>query len=73
MTVDHATPARTTLPVIPHSSFSALDELLRCGKQFQLHRVLGLQGSPGYARAGGSAVHEATEAYDRKRYALLGK
>lgn len=72
MADDHATPARTTPPVATHLSFSALSDFTHCGKAFQLYRVLGLEGAPGYARAGGTAVHAATEAYDRKRFALLG-
>lgn len=72
MTVDDASLTRTTVPLRAHTSYSQVDELLRCGKAFQLHRVLQLPPSFGYARAGGSAVHEATEAYDRRRYAALG-
>lgn len=55
----------TPTPAKAHLSYSALDDWLRCPKLFQLRRVLGIEGTPGYARAGGSAVHAATEAYDR--------
>lgn len=73
MTVDFAPPTRTMPPVKKHASFSQLDELLRCGKAFQLHRVLGLTASYGLPRAGGSAVHAATEAHDRRLFTALGK
>lgn len=63
------------VPMIPkHRSFSQLDTWIRCGKSYQLRRVIpGVVERPGYARAGGSAVHLATEVYDRWRYSQDGK
>lgn len=52
-------------PTGSHLSYSALKDLLSCGKQFQLARILKLPQRPGYALAGGRAVHSAIEAYNR--------
>lgn len=57
--------APSKVEVKPHLSWSAISDYLRCGKAFQLSRVLGLPEQPGMSRAGGRAVHVATEAYDR--------
>lgn len=57
----------TAPPATPsHLSWSALSDWIRCGKAFQFSRILGLPEQPGMSRAGGSAVHAATEAYDRQ-------
>lgn len=54
-----------------HLSYSAITDYATCPKQFELRRVIGLEGDPGYALAGGSAVHACIEAYERQRYRLL--
>lgn len=61
------------VPLKAHLSFSAINQMARCGKQFQLERVLGLPESPGYAALAGRAVHAATEAYDRMLFTELGR
>ena len=59
--------------VKPHLSFSAINDAARCGKLYQLKRVLALPEAPGYAPLAGRAVHSATEAYDRMLYAETGR
>jgi hypothetical protein len=61
--------APTTYPERPHLSFSAVSEWITCAKSFQLRRVIGLEGDPAYALAGGRAVHAAIEAFERHRAA----
>ena len=56
-----------------HLSFSAINDAARCGKMYQLKRVLALPEAPGYAPLAGRAVHSATEAYDRMLYAETGR
>jgi hypothetical protein len=56
----------------PHVSYSALSDWLRCGKYFQLKRLLGLPERPAWWNIGGHAVHAATEAYDRMVYESIG-
>lgn len=57
---------------VSHTSYSAISDLVHCPKAYQLGRVLNLEQAPGYALAGGSAVHAATEAYDRIVHAETG-
>jgi len=64
MSVAQSTKVSPELEPKPHISFSALSSYVRCPKQYQLGRVLELQGDPHLATAGGRAVHHATEAYD---------
>jgi putative RecB family exonuclease len=47
-------------------SHSALNTWLSCGWQFYLSRIKNVPEQPSYWLAGGKAVHEATELYDRK-------
>lgn len=56
-----------------HVSYSALDDYITCGKAYQLARVLELPPTPGLARAGGTAVHTATEVYDQLLYRATGR
>jgi hypothetical protein len=56
--------SETTVPTA-HTSWSQLSQWIQCAKSYQLDRVLGLPETPSYSRAGGHAVHAATEAYDR--------
>lgn len=56
-----------------HLSYSAIDAWLRCGKAFQLLRVIGVPEQPAYALAGGRAVHSCIEAYERQQAALTAK
>jgi hypothetical protein len=62
--------ARLVLP--PHLSYSGLVDYLKCGKFYQLSRVLGLEQTPAWWNVGGHAVHQATEAWDRQVYAISG-
>lgn len=48
-----------------HVSYSAYSDWLHCGKQYQLKRLTDLPERPAWWNIGGSAVHEATEMYDR--------
>lgn len=50
--------------VTDHLSYSQITNWLHCGEQYRLTRVAKLQEHPSWWLAGGSAVHEATEAYD---------
>ena len=47
-----------------HVSYSALDGYARCGKQYQLSRVLGLEEKPGLAALAGNVIHRASELID---------
>lgn len=62
--------SRSLLP--PHLSYSSLSEWLKCGKLYQLSRVLGLPERPAWWNLGGRAVHSATEAHDRAVYTATG-
>jgi CRISPR/Cas system-associated exonuclease Cas4 (RecB family) len=49
-------------------SHSALNTWLSCGWQFYLSRIQRVPEQPSYWLAGGKAVHESTELYDRLYY-----
>ena len=49
-------------------SHSALNSWLSCGWQFYLSRIQRVPEAPSYWLAGGKAVHESTELYDRLYY-----
>ena len=51
-------------------SHSALNTWLSCGWQFYLSRIQHVPEQPSYWLAGGKAVHEATENYDRLYHGL---
>lgn len=59
----------TTRPV----SYSAFTSWLRCGKAFQLERILGIEGVPAWFFVGGSVVHKVTELYDQALYEAEGR
>ena len=48
-----------------HVSYSQLSSWLRCGKAYELERVLKVPVTPTWAQVAGNAVHEATERIDR--------
>jgi len=50
---------------IKHLSFSTMDAWLNCPKAVELRKIQGAPAIPAWWFAGGSAVHAATEAYDR--------
>lgn len=50
---------------VRHLSHSARETLLRCGKSFFLARIARAPKRPALWSAGGSAVHEVTEEWDR--------
>lgn len=52
-------------PVIAHVSYSQFTEWSKCGKAYELKKVLGLSESPSWWGIGGHGVHAATEQYDR--------
>lgn len=49
-------------------SYSSFCQYLRCGKSWQLARLLEVREDPAWFFAGGSAVHTATEIYDRAQW-----
>jgi len=53
-------------------SFSRYTSYLRCGKGYELDRVMKAPRLPGWYLVGGSAVHEVTEALDRLAF-LMGE
>jgi putative RecB family exonuclease len=55
--------AKLSLP--EHTSHSARETLERCARAYFLSRVAKAPARPALWLAGGSAVHEVTEAYDR--------
>jgi hypothetical protein len=48
-----------------HISYSSLTTWLECGWKYYLSRVQGVAETPAWWFYGGSAVHHATETYDR--------
>lgn len=55
-----------TLRVGPaHVSYSAFSTWLSCGEQYRLTRIEQVPEAPAWYLAGGSAVHAATEVFDR--------
>lgn len=59
----------TTKPV----SYSAFTSWLRCGKAFQLERILGIEGVPAWYFVGGSVVHKVTERFDQALFEAEGR
>lgn len=57
---------RTNLP--PHVSWSSFESWLRCGKSYELSRIVRVEQRPGWAAIGGSAVHAMTEALDMAQW-----
>lgn len=49
-----------------HISYSSLTEWLDCGWKYYLNKIKHLKELPAWWFYGGSAVHRATEEYDRK-------
>lgn len=74
MTRDGTSDAARDGPEIPltHLSYSSLTAYLKCGKAYELSRILKLPERPMWSSIGGRAVHEATEVHDHKRYAETG-
>ncbi|MFK4187290.1 RecB family exonuclease [Streptomyces sparsogenes] len=58
---------------VSHISHSSRETLLRCAKSYFLSRIAGAPKRPALWLAGGSAVHEVTEAYDRRVIAGKGQ
>lgn len=56
-----------------HVSYSALTTYLDCGWKYYLTRVEKLIEQPTWYLAGGSAVHTATEMYDKELFETEGK
>lgn len=50
---------------LEHLSYSALNDLLSCGKKLELNRLVGAPKRAAMWLAGGSAVHSVTEEFDR--------
>jgi hypothetical protein len=53
---------------VQHRSFSAFTSWLRCGKAFQLERILQAPSEPAWWFAGGSAFHLAVEKFLHQKY-----
>lgn len=51
----------STEPVVAHRSFSQFTSFVRCGKAYELERVVQVPQSPAWWFVGGSAFHEAVE------------
>lgn len=51
-----------------HISYSALTTYLDCGYKYYLTRMVKVEEKPAWYFVGGSAVHEATEQYDKDVY-----
>lgn len=54
-------------------SYSAFTAWLRCGKAYQLERILGVEGVPAWYFVGGQVVHEITEHIDRHLFQTEGR
>jgi putative RecB family exonuclease len=46
-------------------SYSQYETYLSCGEKYRLSRIVKVPEQPAWYLIGGSAVHEATEAYDK--------
>ena len=53
-----------------HMSYSQINSFLRCGEQYRLEKVHHVPSRPSWAQVGGSAVHAASEAFDRQALGL---
>lgn len=61
----NAPPTNTTTNEKPaHISYSQYNDWLRCGKAYELKRILGLPEAPAWWSIGGKGFHTATEKYD---------
>lgn len=69
VTITHPGSDESARPI----SFSALTSWLRCGKAYQLERILGIEGVPAWYFVGGGAVHTVTEEYDRHLFESEGR
>lgn len=56
-----------------HVSYSSLTTYLDCGWKYYLTRIMKAAEQPTWYLAGGSAVHTATEMYDKKLFENQGK
>lgn len=56
-----------------HVSYSALTTYLDCGWKYYLTRVVKAKEQPTWYLAGGSAVHLATELYDKDMFDRTGR
>ena len=54
-------------------SYSSFTSWLRCGKAYQLERIMGLEGTPAWYFVGGSVVHKVSEVYDFALFATEGR
>lgn len=54
-------------------SYSSFTSWLRCGKAFQLERIMGIEGLPAWYFVGGSVVHKVTELYDAALFEAEGR
>ncbi len=50
-----------------HVSYSSLSDWLKCGKYWQLKRLLNLPDRPAVWNIGGHAVHRAIEEWERQQ------
>lgn len=54
-------------------SYSQFDTFLTCGEKYRLTKIEQVPEKPAWFLIGGSAVHAATEAYDKALYAKEGR
>ena len=50
-------------PQVAHRSFSAFTSWLRCGKAYELERIVNAPSEPAWWFVGGGAFHAAAEKY----------
>lgn len=50
-------------PMVAHRSFSQFTSWLKCGKAYQLERIVKVPTTPAWYFVGGSAIHDALEHY----------
>ena len=51
-----------------HVSYSAITTWLKCGWQYYLGRLKGVEEEPSVWLVGGSSFHRATEEWDKAQY-----
>jgi hypothetical protein len=59
-----------TEPTVGHRSFSQFTSWLRCGKAYQLSRVLQAPEDPSWWLVGGKAFHAAAETFLKREFDL---
>lgn len=55
-------------PTINHRSFSSFTSWVKCGKAWQLERILQAPQTPAWYFIGGTTFHEVIEKYLKEQY-----